>query len=152
MVTSMRSFKLGALTIALFLIADVGQAQAPQPTYAPMRPFSNCIHTNRINEWHIVDRQTVIVRTGPSRFLLKLTAVCPRLGSDNRGLSFKSSPANNAIAFGRICGEPGEDVRSRDQPPCGIQSVSSIQKAQFDQLKAQSTKHGSGADQRKNQR
>ncbi len=44
--------------------------------------------------------------------------------------------------MGALCGEAGETVASRDQPPCAVQSAAKIDKAQFEQLSAAAIKHG----------
>ena len=135
--------------LALACTTGVVAAQtAPNDlAYHPMRPVSSCLRTDRINEWHIVDARTAIVRTGPERFLVKLQSDCPRLGYPPKGLVFHSNPANQAVMPWRICGEAGETVRSRNQPPCAIQSVSRIDKAEFDRLRKRAVRHGSGANQ-----
>ncbi|EIL93651.1 MAG: hypothetical protein EPN68_03170 [Rhodanobacter sp.] len=139
-----------ALSLLAFACAS-GVSAAPatshDPAYHPLRPVSSCLQTDRINEWYIVDARTAIVRTGPDRFLVKLQSDCPRLGYPPKGLIFHSNPANQAVMPWRICGEVGETVRSRNQPPCAIQSVSKIDKAEFDRLRKHAVRHGTGANQ-----
>lgn len=140
------------LSLLVFACAAATSASAAQTpphasTYHPMRPVSSCLQTDRINEWYIVDARTAIVRTGPDRFLVKLKSDCPRLGYPPKGLVFHSNPANQAVMPWRICGEVGETVRSRNQPPCAIQSVSKIDKAEFDRMRKHAVRHGSGANQ-----
>jgi hypothetical protein len=135
----------------LFLLAvgaGAGAVQASETTTtrSPL-PAADCIDTSQINEWHIVDARTAIVRTGPKRYLVTLQSECPRLGMAPIGLMFRPNRSNAAVNRGRICGEVGETVRSRNQPPCAIQSVSKIDKTRFDELAAQAKRHGSGADQ-----
>jgi hypothetical protein len=130
--------------LALTAVAAAGQAYADQPAqeaHQPMRPVSECLRPDRINEWYVVDKRTAIVRTGPDRYLVKLQADCPRLGI-GQSLRFRANESNKVAGLGAICGEAGETVRSRDQPPCAIQSVGKIDKAQFDQLEATATQHG----------
>jgi hypothetical protein len=137
------------VALSLLAFASAAGASAPQAAAArhPLRPVSECLRTDRINEWHIVDARTAIVRTGPDRYLVKLQSDCPRLGYPPKGLIFRSNPANQAVKPWVICGEVGETVRSRNQPPCAIQSVSKIDKAEFDRLGKHALRHGSGADQ-----
>ncbi|GGY16755.1 hypothetical protein GCM10008098_05180 [Rhodanobacter panaciterrae] len=132
----------------LLLALTVGAVQAAgtPPTRIPLHT-SDCIDTSQINEWHIVDARTAIVRTGPKRYLVTLQSACPRLGMSPPGLMFRPNRSNVVANQGRICGEVGETVHSRNQPPCAIQSVSMIDKARFDQLSAHAKRHGSGADQ-----
>lgn len=114
---------------------------------APLRPQSDCPRIDRINEWHIVDARTVTVRTGPYRYVVGLQADCPRLGIGNPGLLFRANDANRALGDSRICGEVGETVQARDQPPCAIVSVRKVDKVRFDRLTKQARRNGSGADQ-----
>jgi hypothetical protein len=135
-------------TLLLALTVGVGAAQAAEtaPARSPLHTV-DCIDTTQINEWHIVDARTAIVRTGPKRYLVTLQSDCPRLGTPPPGLIFRANPSNAAVNHGRICGEVGETVHSRYQPPCAIQSVSKIDKEHFDRLSARATRHGSGAEQ-----
>ena len=126
------------------IAAASGWAHADSPAAGdrhPMRPVSDCLRPDRINEWYVVDKRTVIARTGPDRYLVKLTADCPRLGIGQQ-LLFRANDSNRAAGMGAICGEVGETVVSRDQPPCGIQSVGKIDKAQFEKLEKHASQHG----------
>lgn len=145
----MKSIVTALSLLAFACVSGVSAAPATShdPAYHPLRPVSSCLQTDRINEWYIVDARTAIVRTGPDRFLVKLQSDCPRLGYPPKGLIFHSNPANQAVMPWRICGEVGETVRSRNQPPCAIQSVSKIDKAEFDRLRKHAVRHGTGANQ-----
>lgn len=136
------------LLLVLTMGASAGAVQASE-TAAARSPLlaADCIDTTQINEWHIVDARTAIVRTGPKRYLVTLQSACPRLGMAPAGLIFRPNPSNAAVNQGRICGEVGETVRSRNQPPCAIESISKIDKPRFDELSTQAKRHGSGADQ-----
>jgi hypothetical protein len=126
-------------TLAALGTAAIAADQAP--AYTPLRPVSECLRPDRINEWYVVDKSTVIARTGPDHYLVKLQAICPQLGI-GQSLRFRSNPSNKAAGMGALCGEAGETVASRDQPPCAVQSVAKIDKAQFEQLSAAAIKHG----------
>lgn len=126
--------------------AGVVQASETAAARSPL-PAADCIDTSQINEWHIVDARTAIVRTGPKRYLVTLQSECPRLGMPPAGLIFRPNRSNAIVNRGRICGEVGETVRSHNQPSCAIESVSKIDKPRFDELAAQAKRHGSGADQ-----
>ena len=137
-------------TPAFLLLAGLLAAMAPparaagqdkSPAYTPMRPVSECLRPDRVNEWYVVDHTTVIARTGPDRYLIKLQAKCPQLGI-GQSLSFRPNRANQAAGMGAMCGEAGETVASRDQPPCAVQSIAKIDKAQFDALGSKASKHG----------
>lgn len=137
--TLLLAFTLGAA-------ASVAHAAGSESARIPLAA-ADCIDTTQINEWHIVDERTAIVRTGPKRYLVTLQSACPRLGMAPAGLMFRPNRSNALNNRGRICGEVGETVHSRQQPPCAIESVSKIDKARFDELSAQARRHGSGADQ-----
>lgn len=135
-------FSLALLTVS----AGVRAADPRPPQFTPLRPVSSCIRTDRIDEWHIVDGRTAIVRNGPRRYVVKLQNDCPRLGIGPQGLIFRANESNQLTSLGRICGEAGESVRSRDQPPCAIRSVRIIDKPTFDKLSTKATRHGNGAE------
>jgi Family of unknown function (DUF6491) len=135
-----------ALLLALTVGTGVALAAETPSARTPLHT-SDCIDTSQINEWHIVDARTAIVRTGPKRYLVKLQSECPRLGMSPAGLIFRPNRSNAVVNQGRICGEVGETVHSRNQPPCAIESVSKIDKPRFDELSAHAMRHGSGADQ-----
>lgn len=137
--------KTPALTLlaAVVLAALPGMAasQTKPPAYKPLRPVSECLRPDRINEWYVVDERTVIARTGPDRYLVKLQAKCPHLGI-GQSLRFRANRSNQAAGMGALCGEAGETVASRDQPPCAVQSIAKIDKDQFDKLGNHSKQHG----------
>jgi hypothetical protein len=133
------------LLLTLTIGAGAVQAAETPSAHTPLHT-SDCIDTSQINEWHIVDARTAIVRTGPKRYLVTLQSACPKLATPP-GLIFRPNRSNAVVNQGRICGEAGETVHSRNQPPCAIESVSKIDKARFDQLSASAKRHGSGADQ-----
>jgi uncharacterized protein DUF6491 len=132
--------------LMMLLVTTACAASAPQAR-TPIKPISDCIRIDQINEWHIVDNRTATVRTGPKRYRVNLQSDCPRLGLGPAGLIFRTNPSNQALGANRICGEVGETVESREQPPCAIQSVQIIDKAEFDRLSAKSRRGGSAADQ-----
>lgn len=133
--------------LLLAVTSGIGTARAGDqtPAHVPL-PAGECIDTTQINEWHIVDARTAIVRTGPKRYLVTLRNDCPRLGTPPPGLIFRANPSNAVNNRGRICGENGETVHSRYQPACAIESVSRIDKDRFDQLSVKAKRHGNGAE------
>lgn len=134
--------------LALAVAANAtAQTKPKTPAYTPLRPVADCLRTDRINEWHIVNARTLTVRTGPDRYLVKLQVACPRLSYGPPTLLFHSNRANQAVIPFSICGEAGESVRALHQPPCPIQSVRKIDKAKFDKLSAHASRSGSGASQ-----
>lgn len=135
--------------LALVWLAAAGSTAVAAATAAPTRhalPYAQCIRIDRINEWHVVDNRTALVRTGPYRYLVSLRADCPRLGIGVPGLLFRTSASDRAIGGDRICGDLGETVSAPTQPPCAIGSVRRIGKPQFDRLEKQALRHGSGAE------
>lgn len=134
---------LPMLALACTAVAHAGDATAARK---PL-PYAECIRISDINEWHVIDARSALVRTGPDRYLVKLQSDCPRLGIGSPGLLFRANESTKATGGNRICGEAGETVRARDQPPCAISSVGKIDKAQFESLRKHAAHHGSGADQ-----
>jgi hypothetical protein len=140
-VTVMKPVISVLLAFTLASSAGIALAQS-QPTPARTTlPFKDCIRIDQINEWHVVDLRTAIVRTGPyQRYLVNLQADCQKLGIGNPGLAFVPNQAEKAVGY-RICGAVGEKVRSRYQPPCGIQSVSLISEDQFNSYRTKAKYH-----------
>ena len=104
-------------------------------------PYADCIQTDRINEWAVVDDQTVTVRNGPNHFVVKTTVACPRM-SLGGAVHFRTSQSDRAIGGMRICGGISEYIVRRDDPPCTIQSVQTISKAEFKALGKKAKQHG----------
>lgn len=126
-----------AFTLATSVESVLAQSSPARSTLA----FGDCIRVDQINEWHIVDSRTIVVRTGPyQRYLVNLQAECQNLGIGNQAPIFILSPADRAVGH-RICGSVGEKVRSRNQPPCGIQSVSLISEDEFSSYRAKAKYH-----------
>ena len=138
---------VSALLLSLLVTAAAASAAPAPQARTPIKPISDCIRIDQINEWHIVDNRTATVRTGPKRYRVDLQSDCPRLGLGPAGLIFRPNPSNQTLGNNRICGEVGETVRSHEQPPCAIQSVQIIDKAEFDRLSTKARRSGSAADQ-----
>lgn len=132
---------LPAAFLAAWALPTVVASQDKTTAYTPLRPVSECLRPDRVNEWYVVDDMTVIARTGPDRYVIKLQAKCPQLGI-GQSLRFRPNRANQAAGMGAMCGEAGETVASRDQPPCAIRSIAKIDKTQFDSLSSKSKEHG----------
>lgn len=127
-----------ALTLATTASAAWAQSEPARNTL----PYKDCIRLDQINEWHVVDPKTAIVRTGPYlRYLVKLKASCDKLGIGNPGLMFVPSDADKATTPPRICGGVGEKVRSPIQPGCAIESVSLIDETTFKDYRTKSKYH-----------
>lgn len=131
-----------------FLLLLAGTSSAAFAAGAPGKalPYAQCIQTDKINEWHVVDARSALVRTGPYRYVVHLKADCPRLGIGVPGLLLRASESGKSVGGGRICGDLGESVSARDQPPCAISSVEMVDKTTFEQMREHAARHGSGAD------
>ena len=126
-----------------------------QASAQPIRPVSQCLRTDRISDWKVIDDQRLLVKSLGSRYFdIRLSSRCPRLiGTSHIGfrdgvqpLMQPSRPAGNApgqnptTTDGRICGDIGDAVIPRDggidttQIPCDI---ASIQRIDAEQWKAQ---------------
>jgi len=133
---------------SLLLFATAGCTAAfaaGLPARKPL-PYAQCIQTDKINEWHIVDKRTALVRTGPYRYAVHLKADCPRLGIGVPGFLLHASESGKVAGGNRICGDLGETVAARDQPPCAISSVEPIDEASFERMRKHAARHGSGAE------
>ncbi|GLQ90032.1 DUF6491 family protein [Dyella flagellata] len=121
-----------SVVLGVVLVATAVSASA-QSASTNTLPYKDCIRLDQINEWHVVDAQNVILRTGPyQRYLVKIKGSCDKLGIGNRGFQLIPSEADKAITPVRICGGVGEKIRSREQPPCAIESVGLIDEATYD--------------------
>lgn len=137
---------------AALLLAGASIAHAqdnmPRPGPSPQArnelPFNDCLRTDRINEWAVVDTRTVAVRNGPNHFVVKTSADCPRMDLGG-GIRFKSSNSDKAMGEMRICGGIDEKILRRNEPPCQVQSVRTIDKATFESMKKSAKRRGSGA-------
>ena len=128
--------------LAFTFAATAANAFAQSAPASNSLPYKDCIRLDQINEWHVVDPQTVIVRTGPyQRYLVKLKASCDKLGIGNPGMEFVPSQADRVAAPLRICGGVGEKVRARSQPGCAIDSVSLIDEAAFKDYRTRAKYH-----------
>lgn len=127
------------LTSLLFAVAATASAADTAPSDSSPLPFADCIQTDRISDWHIVDARSAIVRTGPKNYLVTLASDCPSL-SHPPGLIF-SRNNQQGIAQGRICGSVGETVHSRGQPPCAIKSVQLIDSPRYKQLSDEAARY-----------
>ena len=134
------------LPFLLLLAAATGSAAFAANAPRKALPYAQCIQTDKINEWHVVDARTALVRTGPYRYVMHLKADCPRLGIGVPGLLLHAGESNRAAGEGRICGDLGDTVAARDQPPCAIDSVEQVDQATFEKMRAHALRHGSGAD------
>lgn len=134
---------------SLLLLAAAGCTSALAGGTSPARkplPYAQCIQTDKINEWYIVNPRTALVRTGPYRYVVHLQADCPRLGIGVPGFLLRANESNKAAGGGRICGETGETVSARGQPPCAISSLTTVDKAEFDRMRAHAARHGTAAE------
>lgn len=135
------------LLLPALLVGSFAHAADTSSALHPLRPVSQCPDITKINEWHIINAKTLTVRTGPHRFVIKTQYACPRLGRYGSGLNFRPSNGTQAVGESRICGDLGDQVSSRAQPPCQVQSVREISKQRFDALNKKAVRNGSGAEQ-----
>lgn len=130
-----------------FLVSCTAAAAADAPP-SPARhelPYNDCLRTDRINEWSVVDDRTVTVRNGPNHFLVKTTVNCPRM-TQGGGLRFRTSNSDRAMGGMRICGGINEKIMRRSEPACPVESIKPISKAAFVALEKKAKRHGSGAE------
>jgi uncharacterized protein DUF6491 len=133
------------LLAAALLISCAANAGGTNPPPRHELPFGDCLRTDRINDWHMMDDRTVAVRNGPHYFVVRTTVNCPRMDLGG-GIHFRTSQSVRAVGGMRICGGIGEEIVRRDDPPCQIQSVQIVDKAQYENLAKKAKRHGSGAE------
>jgi hypothetical protein len=132
----------------LFTVAAHAAEQTPVagPTPAVKAlEFNDCMRTDRITDWKVVDDRTLLVATGPDHFVVKTNVDCPRMGLGG-GVRFQTAESNRAIGGFRICGTPTEKVeRINNDPPCSIESVQTLDKATYQSMSKNAKLSGSGA-------
>ncbi|HEY4091188.1 MAG TPA: DUF6491 family protein [Luteibacter sp.] len=132
------------LTAACLLLVSVAASAAGDPPQDRHElQFNDCMRTDRISNYVVADDRTVAVANGPNFFKISTDVACPRMGLGG-GVRFKSSPGNQALGAGRICGSINEQIVRRDDPPCQIVSVEQIDKATYQQLEKKAKHKSSG--------
>lgn len=126
------------------LMLATAQAAPPQHN-KPLRPISKCLDAGNINEWHIINDTTLTARNGPRYYVIKTAHKCQYLGKYGASINFR--PSHGKMGAWRICGDIGETVSSRNQPPCAIQSVKLIDKKRFEAINRHAERNGNGAGQ-----
>lgn len=115
-------------TLAAIGMSAIAAGQAPA-AYTPLRPVSQCLRPDRINEWYVVDSSTLIARTGPDHYLVKLQAVCPQLGI-GQSLRFRANPSNTAAGRARCAARPARRwPRVTNRPVVSSQSPKSTRRS-----------------------
>ncbi|TCV94708.1 hypothetical protein EC912_103193 [Luteibacter rhizovicinus] len=127
------------LCIASTFLAGVAQAQNPPP-HVPLRPIGECLRTDRINDYHVINDKTVILRNGPNYFIVKTSVACPRVDLGG-GIRFRTNEANKSMDAFTICGDINEAVIRRDDPPCPVASVERTDEATYTKMSKQKGVH-----------
>lgn len=132
------------LAASLLVTCAAVQAQdAPQARNE--LPVNDCMRTDRISNWAMVDNRTVVVANGPNFYKVTTTADCPRMDLGG-GIRFRAAENIKAVAPMRICGSINEQIVRRDDPPCQIGSVEKIDKETYKKLEKSAKHKGSGAE------
>jgi len=152
----MKSFLLALFTGLLVLGTGVSGAAGPGSNGAPLRPTGECLVTQQVLDWGVVDQRRLVVKTLGSRYYdIQLSHRCPNL-SRRPYLSFRdglqSMPLGSGRGFrpgvgadpiardGRICGDLGDAVVPRSgiqtglDLPCDIANVRRIDRRAFDDV------------------
>ncbi|QWT21023.1 hypothetical protein KPL74_03185 [Bacillus sp. NP157] len=132
------------LTAACLLLisAAASAADAPPPERHEL-PINDCMRTDRISNWAMVDNRTVIVANGPTFYKITTNVDCPRMDLGG-GIRFKAAANIQAVAPMRICNSINEQIVRRDDPPCQIDTVQVIDKATYQQLEKSAKHKGAG--------
>lgn len=127
----------------LLLVSVAANAAGAAPQARQELPVSECMRTDRISNYTVVDARTVTVANGPNFFKITTNVDCPRMDLGG-GVRFKSSDSIKAVQPMAICGSINEKIVRRDEPPCTIQSVEKIDKATYEQLNKSHKTSGPG--------
>ncbi|MGN6482119.1 DUF6491 family protein [Luteibacter sp.] len=132
------------LTAACLLIVSVAaQAAGAAPQERHELPVNDCMRTDRISNYTVVDARTVTVANGPNFFKITTDVDCPRMDLGG-GVRFRAADNIQAVQPFAICGSITEKIVRRDDPPCQIQSVEKIDKATYQQLNKSHKTSGPG--------
>jgi hypothetical protein len=127
----------------LLFVSVAAQAAGAPPPERHELPVNDCMRTDRISNYTVVDARTVTVANGPNFFRITTDVDCPRMDLGG-GVRFKSADNIKAIQPMAICGSINEKIIRRDDPPCTIQSVEKIDKATYEQLNRKHKTSGPG--------
>lgn len=131
------------LAVSLLVTCAV-QAQDARPLARKELPVADCMRTDRISNYAVVDDRTLVVANGPNYFKITTDVNCPRMDLGG-GVRFRGAENIKAVAPMRICGSINEQIVRRDDPPCQINSVETIDKKTYQQLEKGAKHKGSGA-------
>lgn len=132
------------LTATCLLLVSVAAHAAGAPPQARQElPVNDCMRTDRISNYTVVDDRTLTVANGPNFYKITTTVACPRMDIGG-GVRFKSSENIKAVQPMAICGSINEQIIRRDDPPCAIESVQKIDKPTYEQLNKKAKHGGSG--------
>ena len=133
------------LAASLLVTCAAVQAQDSRPQARNELPVNDCMRTDRISNWAMVDDRTVVVANGPNFYKVTTTVDCPRMDLGG-GIRFRGAENIKAVAPMRICGSINEQIVRRDDPPCQIGSVTKIDKETYKKLEKNARRKGSGAE------
>ncbi|MGE7138988.1 DUF6491 family protein [Luteibacter sp. NPDC031894] len=133
------------LLAASLLVTCAVQAQDARPQARHELPVNDCMRTDRISNWAMVDDRTVVVANGPNFFKITTSTDCPRMDLGG-GVRFRGAENIQAVAPMRICGSITEKIVRRNEPPCDIASVEKIDKETYKSLEKKAKRKGSGAE------
>ncbi|WP_052697712.1 DUF6491 family protein [Luteibacter yeojuensis] len=134
------------VAVACLLLVSTAPWAAGRPQQPVARQelqVNDCMRTDRISNYAVVDDRTVAVANGPNYFKITTNVDCPRMDLGG-GVRFRASENVKAVAPMRICGSINEQIVRRDDPPCQIQAVEKIDKATYDQLNKNAKRKASG--------
>ena len=133
------------LAATLIVTCAAVQAQDARAQTRQELPVNDCMRTDRISNWAMVDNRTVVVANGPNYFKITTNVDCPRMDLGG-GIRFRGAENIKAVAPMRICGSINEQIVRRDDPPCQISTVEKIDKATYKKLEKNAKHKGSGAE------
>jgi len=129
----------------LLLVSVAANATGAPPPERHELPVGDCMRTDRITNYTVVDLRTVTVANGPNFFKITTDVDCPRMDLGG-GVRFKTAENIKAVQPMAICGSINEKIirQGSGDPPCTIQSVEKIDKATYEQLNQKHRTSGPG--------
>jgi hypothetical protein len=133
------------MMLACLCVASGAEARHAPPPARHELHYNDCLQADRVNAWAVIDEHTVLVRNGPRHFAVNTGVACPRVDIGG-GLRFRVSNSAKAIGGNRLCGGIGEQIVRRNDPPCQITSIRTIDKATYEALQKTAKRRGSVAE------
>lgn len=108
---------------------DVAAATPDVAAPTPIRPYSNCLDADHLNNWFVASSSTLYASDSNNYFRINMDGVCPRMGKTG---SIRFQSATHTGSDTRICGDDTDRLFTDAGISCSIGSVVSISATDFD--------------------